>query len=226
MGKLILLRHGQSVWNRQNRFTGWTDVGLTDQGHQEAHEAGRTLLHDGVEIDIAFTSVLKRAIKTLWLVLETMDQMWVPVERSWRLNERHYGALQGRNKAETAKQLGEDQVLKWRRSFDVRPPLLDITDDRYPGFDRRYALLSESELPRGESLQDTIARCLPYWEATISPALMIGKTVLVVAHGNTIRALRKHLDEISDADIVGMEIPTGSPIVYDAETIREKIARV
>jgi len=181
------------------------------------------LLRDRMEIDRAFTSVLKRSIKTLWLVLETMDQMWVPVERSWRLNERHYGALQGKNKSETAELLGDDQVQQWRRSFDVRPPLLSTMDSRYPGFDRCYASLSESQLPRGESLNDTIVRCLPYWRTTIAPAVESGQTVLVVAHGNTLRALRKHLERISDKEIVAMEIPTGSPIIYDAATIAREL---
>lgn len=223
MGKLILLRHGQSVWNQDNRFTGWTDVELTHRGCNQAIAAGEMLVRDRMEIDKAFTSVLKRSIKTLWLVLETMDQMWVPVERSWRLNERHYGALQGENKAEMAKQRGEDQVHQWRRSFDVRPPPLSPADSRYPGSDRCYAALSEAELPCGESLNDTILRCLPYWRTTIAPAMESGQTVLVVAHGNTLRALRKHLERISDEDIVGLEIPTGSPIIYDAATIAREL---
>lgn len=219
MGKLILLRHGQSVWNRDNRFTGWTDVELTEQGCHEAIQAGQMLARDRMEIDKAFTSVLKRSIKTLWLVLETMNQMWVPVDRSWRLNERHYGALQGENKREIAEKRGEKLVHQWRRSFNVRPPLLSPTDSRYPGFDRRYAALNGADIPRGESLNDTILRCLPYWRTAIAPAMAAGQTVLVVAHGNTLRAIRKHLERVSDRDIVEMEIPTGSPIIYDAATI-------
>ncbi|MCA9213491.1 MAG: 2,3-diphosphoglycerate-dependent phosphoglycerate mutase [Planctomycetales bacterium] len=210
---LVLLRHGQSVWNRDNRFTGWTDVGLTDQGHSEAVEAGRELLRAGHQFDVAHTSVLKRAIKTLWIVLEEMDQMWIPVERTWRLNERHYGALQGENKAEMADRVGAEQVHAWRRGFDVRPPVLTRDDARYSGHDRRYQEL-EKEIPLSESLQDTIARTLPYWENEIAPALSADKTVLVVAHGNTLRALVKYLDKIPDEDIPVIDIPTGVPIVY------------
>ncbi|QDT12714.1 2,3-bisphosphoglycerate-dependent phosphoglycerate mutase [Planctomycetes bacterium K23_9] len=211
---LVLLRHGQSTWNLENRFTGWTDVGLSQHGHDEAVEAGRRLLHDGLKFDIAFTSVLKRAIKTLWLVLEEMDQMWIPVHRSWRLNERHYGALQGESKDEMAERVGADQVLRWRRSFDVRPPLLTEGDKRFPGDDRRYASLDPSQLPCGESLKDTIERALPYWHNTIVPAFASADTILIVAHGNTLRALNKYLNGLSDEKVVGLEVPTGEPVVY------------
>ncbi len=211
---LVLLRHGQSIWNRDNRFTGWTDVGLTDKGNDEAVEAGRELLRAGYQFDNAYTSVLKRAIKTLWLVLEEMDQMWIPVQRSWRLNERHYGALQGENKAEMADRVGSEQVHAWRRGFSVRPPALTRDDARYSGHDRRYHELKEEEIPLSESLQDTIARTLPYWENEIAPTLHADKTVLVVAHGNTLRALVKYLDNIPDDEIAKLNIPTGVPIVY------------
>lgn len=211
---LVLLRHGQSVWNRDNRFTGWTDVELADQGQSEAVQAGRELLRAGYEFDVAFTSVLKRAIKTLWIVLEEMDQMWIPVDRTWRLNERHYGALQGENKAEMADRVGAEQVHAWRRGFDVRPPVLTLDDARYSGHDRRYHELKVDEIPLSESLQDTIARTLPYWENEIASSLYADKTVLVVAHGNTLRALVKYLDKIPDDDIPELDIPTGVPIVY------------
>jgi 2,3-bisphosphoglycerate-dependent phosphoglycerate mutase len=213
--KLVLLRHGESVWNMENRFTGWTDVDLTEKGLQEAHEAGKVLKAEGYTFDIAFTSVLKRAIRTLWITLDEMDLMWIPVIRTWRLNERHYGALQGLNKAETAAKFGEDQVKVWRRSFDIQPPALEDTDERFPGFDPRYADLSESELPRTECLKDTIARFLPYWEKEVLPMMKEGKKVLIAAHGNSLRALVKHLDSISDDDIVSLNIPTGMPLVYE-----------
>ncbi|MBN2031457.1 2,3-diphosphoglycerate-dependent phosphoglycerate mutase [bacterium] len=215
MYKLVLLRHGESHWNKENRFTGWTDVDLSAKGIQEAKEAGAYLKNEGFIFDIAYTSVLKRAIRTLWIVLDVMDLMWIPVERTWRLNERHYGALQGLNKAETAKKFGEDQVLVWRRSFDVPPPKLEKSDDRYPGKDPRYQNLIEAELPLTECLKDTIHRFLPYWHETIVPFIRLGKRVLIVAHGNSLRALVKHLDQISDEAIVKLNIPTGMPLVYE-----------
>ncbi|MGE0353888.1 MAG: 2,3-diphosphoglycerate-dependent phosphoglycerate mutase [Gemmatimonadales bacterium] len=217
MMRLVLLRHGESTWNRENRFTGWTDVGLTPKGVDEATEAGRLLRDEGYVFDVAYTSVLKRAIKTLWLALEQMDQMWIPIHNDWRLNERHYGALQGLNKAETAEKFGEEQVLIWRRSYDTPPPMLDPDDERHPSRDPRYAGLKPSELPRTESLKDTVARFLPYWEATIAPAIRSGRRVLIAAHGNSLRALVKHLDQVSDADIVGLNIPTGIPLVYELD---------
>lgn len=217
MRTLVLLRHGQSTWNQENRFTGWTDVPLTDQGVHEAREAGRLLLEGGYEPDIAFTSVLKRAIKTLWLALETMDRMWIPVERSWRLNERHYGDLQGKNKAETVEKYGTEQVLVWRRSYDTPPPPLEPDDPRFPGSDPRYAGLSSQELPKTESLKTTVDRVLPYWHERIAPELRRGRQVLIASHGNSLRALVKYLDEISDDAIVGLNIPTGLPLVYELE---------
>jgi len=217
MIRLVLLRHGESVWNRENRFTGWTDVGLSEKGRAEAVAAGRVLREEGFTFDVAHTSVLKRAIKTLWLALEELDQMWIPVHRCWRLNERHYGALQGLNKAETAAKHGEDQVLVWRRSYDTPPPALDLDDDRHPRRDPRYQDLSPEDLPSTESLKDTVARFLPYWESTIVPELQRGRKVLIAAHGNSLRALVKHLDGISDQDIVGLNIPTGFPLVYDLD---------
>jgi 2,3-bisphosphoglycerate-dependent phosphoglycerate mutase len=217
MHKLILLRHGESDWNRENRFTGWTDVDLSERGIQEARLAGEVLLEQGFTFDVAFTSVLKRSIRTLWIVLDSMDLMWIPVHRSWRLNERHYGALQGLNKAETAAQYGEEQVKLWRRSYDVRPPALEISDPRFPGSDRRYAELSDEELPRTECLKDTVARFLPYWHQTILPAILSGKRVLIAAHGNSLRALVKHLDRISDTEIVNLNIPTGIPLQYELD---------
>jgi len=217
MHTLVLLRHGESDWNRENRFTGWTDVDLSAAGVEEAHRAGRALREGGFTFDVAYTSLLKRAIRTLWIVLDEMDLMWVPVKRSWRLNERHYGALQGLNKAETAAEHGEEQVKVWRRGYDVRPPALDPADSRFPGHERRYAGLARDELPRAESLQDTVARFLPYWEETMGPAVRAGKRVLIAAHGNSLRALAKHLDAISDADIVTLNIPTGMPLVYELD---------
>jgi len=215
MRQLVLLRHGESTWNRENRFTGWTDVDLTEQGVAEAKSAGRALRENGFVFDVAHTSVLKRAIRTLWLVLDEMDLMWIPVSRSWRLNERHYGALQGLNKAETAAKFGEGQVLVWRRSYDVRPPALEPSDPRHPGKDPRYARLDPAELPLTECLKDTVARFLPYWHETIAPAVAAGQRVIVAAHGNSLRALVKYLDGISDAEIVGLNIPTGIPLVYE-----------
>ncbi len=215
MKKLVLLRHGESVWNKENRFTGWTDVDLSEKGEEEAKEAGRLLKEGGYEFDIAYTSVLKRAIRTLWITLEVTDQMWIDVYRSWRLNERHYGALQGLNKAETAKEYGDEQVKIWRRSYDTPPPELEKTDERYPGNDRRYATLSEDELPKTESLKLTIDRFLPYWFDTIVPAVKADKKVIIAAHGNSLRGLVKHLDNISDEEIVSLNIPTGIPLVYE-----------
>ena len=217
MHKLVLLRHGESVWNRENRFTGWTDVDLSDQGRAEAASAGRALLDRGLTFDVAFTSVLKRAIRTLWIVLDVMDLMWLPVFRAWRLNERHYGALQGLNKAETAAKFGEAQVKVWRRSYDIPPPPLDESDERFPGRDRRYAALRPEELPRTECLKDTVARFLPYWHETIAPAIRAGQRVLIAAHGNSLRALVKYLDGVSDEEIVELNIPTGIPLVYDLD---------
>ena len=217
MKTLVLLRHGESAWNLENRFTGWTDVDLTPKGVQEAHEAGRLLREGGYTFDLCFTSVLKRAIRTLWIVLDEMDLLWLTVHKSWRLNERHYGDLQGLNKAETAAKFGEKQVLVWRRSYDIRPPALETKDERYPGHDRRYANLSDAELPRTESLKDTVARFLPYWHQTIAPAVRSGKRVLIAAHGNSLRALVKHLDGISDSEIVSLNIPTGVPLVYELD---------
>jgi 2,3-bisphosphoglycerate-dependent phosphoglycerate mutase len=214
MHKLVLLRHGESAWNRENRFTGWTDVDLTPKGIEEARSAGRLLKSGGYEFDIAFTSVLKRAIRTLWLALEELDRMWLPVEKSWRLNERHYGDLQGLNKAEMAAKFGEEQVLVWRRSYDIPPPLLSAADQRYEGNDPRYAGV---QVPRTECLKDTVARVLPYWNATIAPALKAGKRAVIAAHGNSLRALVKHLDGISDKEIVGLNIPTGVPLVYELD---------
>jgi 2,3-bisphosphoglycerate-dependent phosphoglycerate mutase len=213
--KLVLLRHGESVWNQENRFTGWTDVGLTEKGLAEARAAGQLLKAEGFDFDIAYTSVLKRAIKTLWSVLEEMDRMWLPIEHSWRLNERHYGALQGLNKAETAAQYGEQQVMVWRRAYDTPPPALEKTDPRYDVRDPRYADLTSAQFPATECLRDTVIRFLPYWQETIAPMVRSGKRVIVVAHGNSLRALIKYLDNISDADIVGLNIPTGQPLVYE-----------
>ena len=215
MKKLVLLRHGESAWNKENRFTGWTDVGLSEKGVQEAVEAGRVLRREKYVFDVAYTSVLKRAIKTLWLVLEEMDLMWIPVYRSWRLNERHYGALQGLNKAEMTARYGEAQILQWRRSYDVRPPALTPDDERHPGRDPRYASLKPHELPLTECLKDTVERFLPYWQETIAPTVREGKRVLIAAHGNSLRALVKYLDRMSDDKIVELNIPTGIPLVYE-----------
>ena len=217
MRRLVLLRHGESVWNKENRFTGWTDVGLSDKGVQEAVGAGRVLRQEGYVFDVAYTSVLKRAIKTLWLALEEMDLMWLPVHNSWRLNERHYGGLQSLNKAETAERHGLEQTQLWRRSYDVPPPALTPDDPRYPGQDPRYASLRPEELPLTECLKDTVDRFLPYWHAAIVPTIRSGQRVLIAAHGNSLRALVKHLDKIADADIVELNIPTGIPLVYELE---------
>jgi 2,3-bisphosphoglycerate-dependent phosphoglycerate mutase len=217
MIKLVLLRHGESMWNKENLFTGWTDVDLSEQGKAEAKSAGELLKAAGFSFDVAFTSVLKRAIRTLWITLDELDLMWIPVEHSWRLNERHYGALQGLNKAETAAKYGEDQVLLWRRSYDIPPPALTTSDSRYPGGNPRYQGLSPSELPMTECLEDTVARFLPYWHQTIVPAIQSGKKTLVAAHGNSLRALVKYLDDISNQDILGLNIPTGVPLVYELD---------
>jgi 2,3-bisphosphoglycerate-dependent phosphoglycerate mutase len=218
MFKLVLLRHGESAWNRENRFTGWTDVDLTDQGRKEAAAAGALLKTDGFEFDVAFTSVLTRAIRTLWIVQEQMDTLWLPVIKDWRLNERHYGALQGLNKAETAAAHGEAMVKIWRRSYDTPPPPLTADDERHPGRDRRYAGLPASSLPLTESLKETVARVVPYWNETIAPEILAGRRVVIAAHGNSLRALVKHLDGISEADIVELNIPTGIPLVYELDS--------
>ena len=217
MYKLVLLRHGESVWNQENRFTGWTDVGLTEKGLAEAENAGKLLKESGFSFDVAYTSMLKRAIKTLWLVLEGMDAMWIPIHHSWRLNERHYGALQGLNKAETATKFGEAQVKAWRRSYDTPPPALADGDPRLEADNPRYAALAPGEFPRTECLKDTVARFLPFWHDTIAPAVKSGKSVIVTAHGNSLRALIKYLDNISDAEIVGLNVPTGQPLVYELD---------
>ncbi|AMK11551.1 2,3-diphosphoglycerate-dependent phosphoglycerate mutase [Pseudodesulfovibrio indicus] len=215
MHKLVLIRHGQSEWNLENRFTGWTDVDLTEQGVREALDGAKLLKEAGLTFDVAYTSVLKRAVRTLWRVLDEMDLMWLPVHRTWRLNERHYGALQGLNKAETAKKYGDDQVFVWRRSFDTPPPGLDPGDERFPGRDRRYADLAPDELPRCESLKTTIERTMPYWFETIAPQVQAGRRVLIVAHGNSLRGLVKYLDSMSDEAITTLNIPTGLPLVYE-----------
>ena len=217
MIKLVLLRHGESTWNKENRFTGWTDVALSEKGVQEAKTAALLLKQNGFVFDVAYTSLLKRAIKTLWIVLEDMELMWIPVNLSWRLNERHYGTLQGLNKSETAAKFGEQQVLLWRRSYDVRPPALDKSDSRYPGNDPRYRGLPEKNLPLTECLKDTVTRFLPYWNETIAPAVKSGQNVILSAHGNSLRALVKHLDHISDQQIVELNIPTGIPLVYELD---------
>jgi 2,3-bisphosphoglycerate-dependent phosphoglycerate mutase len=217
MHTLVLLRHGQSAWNLENRFTGWTDVGLTEEGKAEAASAARLLADGGYDFDACLTSVLSRAVKTLDIVLEGMDRLWLPVTKSWRLNERHYGALQGLNKAETAARYGDEQVFVWRRSFDTRPPALTPDDARFPGHDRRYAGLTDAELPRTECLKDTVARVLPFWNDTMAPAIRSGTRLLVAAHGNSIRALVKYLDNVSDADITELNIPTGVPLVYELD---------
>lgn len=217
MSRLILLRHGESIWNRANKFTGWTDVDLSDTGISEAKDAAALLMMQGIRPDWCCTSYLRRAIRTLWIVLEEMDLMWLPVAKHWRLNERHYGALQGLNKAETAERVGEKQVHIWRRSYDVRPPALEESDDRFPGRDPRYAALQDMDLPRTESLKDTVQRFLPYWEDVIAQKIRSGHTVLVSAHGNSLRALVKYLDRISDEEISSVEIPTGSPLCYELD---------
>ncbi len=217
MPKLVLLRHGESAWNRENRFTGWTDVDLSPRGVDEAVEAGRLLKEAGFVFDVAYTSVLKRAIRTLYLALETLDQLWIPDEKSWRLNERHYGALQGLNKAETAAKHGEAQTKIWRRSYDIPPPPLTVDDPRHPSHDPRYAELKPEELPLTESLKDTVARFLPYWHDTIAPAIRAGRRVLIAAHGNSLRALVKYLDDVTDSAIVELNLPTGIPLVYELD---------
>ena len=214
MKTLVLLRHGESIWNKENRFTGWTDVGLSEKGVEEAREAGRVMQAEKYVFDLAFTSVLKRAIKTLWLGLEEMDLMWIPVHNSWRLNERHYGALQGLNKQETVERFGEQQVKLWRRSYDIRPPALSPDDPRSPLKDPRYADLKPEEIPLTECLKDTVERVIPYWKSTIAPTVRSGKRVLIASHGNSLRALVKYLDKISDHEIVELNIPTGIPLVY------------
>jgi 2,3-bisphosphoglycerate-dependent phosphoglycerate mutase len=214
MHKLVLLRHGQSTWNLENRFTGWTDVGLSEQGVLEAHNAGQALRRDGFTFDIAYTSVLRRAIKTLWIVLEEMELEWIPIHLTWRLNERHYGALQGLDKSEIATKFGEEQVKIWRRSYDTSPPALELDDKRHPRFDHRYSGVSSEELPSTESLKLTLQRVLPYWHSTLAPMIQSGQRVLVAAHGNSLRALVKYLDNVSEGEIIGLNIPTGIPLVY------------
>lgn len=217
MHKLVLIRHGESTWNLENRFTGWTDVDLTDTGIEQAKQAGRLLKEQGYDFDVAYTSVLKRANRTLWHVLDELDRTWLPVVHSWRLNERHYGALQGLNKADMAKQYGDEQVLVWRRSYDTPPPALEATDPRSERSDRRYAALAEGSVPLTECLKDTVARVLPFWNDAMAPAIRSGKRVVVAAHGNSIRALVKYLDNISESDIVGLNIPNGIPLVYELD---------
>ena len=217
MKKLVLLRHGESFWNKENLFTGWTDVDLSEKGRMEAKIAGNVLKEEGYTFDVAFTSVLKRAIRTLWIALDEMDLMWIPVYCHWRLNERHYGALQGLNKAQTAQKYGEEKVLMWRRSYDTRPPALEKTDKRYPGHEPKYNYLSKNELPLSECLKDTIERFLPYWNEVIAPIVRSDKKVIIVAHGNSLRALIKYLDDISKQDIVGLNIPTGMPLIYELD---------
>ncbi len=217
MYKIVLLRHGQSAWNLDNRFTGWTDVDLTDQGREEARAAGRVLKADGFEFDLVYTSVLTRAIRTMQIAMSELNQLWVPVVRDWRLNERHYGALQGLNKAETAAKHGDEQVKIWRRSYSVPPPALAADDERHPSRDRRYADVPKDQLPLTESLKDTVARFVPFWESTIAPQVKKGKRVVIVAHGNSLRALVKHLDGMSEAEILELNIPTGIPLVYELD---------
>ena len=217
MYKLVMIRHGESLWNKENRFTGWKDVELSEKGISEARAAGKLLKAEGFDFDEAFTSVLKRAISTLWIILDEMDRMWIPETKSWRLNERHYGALQGLNKVETAEKYGEEQVHIWRRSYDIRPPELGETDERFLGGDPRYSEISPDDFPRAECLKDTVARAIPYFESVILPRIRAGSRVLLAAHGNSIRAIVKHLDGVSDADIVGLNIPTGVPLVYELD---------
>ncbi|GAB6125602.1 2,3-diphosphoglycerate-dependent phosphoglycerate mutase [Humidesulfovibrio idahonensis] len=225
MHTLVLIRHGQSVWNLENRFTGWTDVDLSDQGIAEAEEGARLLKAEGFTFDRCHTSYLRRAIRTLWTVLERMDLMWLPVETTWRLNERHYGALQGLNKAETARQYSEEQVFQWRRSFDVPPPPLELSDPRYPGRDPRYAGLAPADLPRAESLKITIDRVMPYWHQVLAPQIKSGQRLIVAAHGNSLRGLVKYLDGMSDDDVAGLNIPTGVPLVYTLDENLKSLGR-
>ena len=217
MYKIVLLRHGESIWNKENRFTGWTDVDLSEKGIEEAKEAARLLIEEGYTFDIAYTSVLKRGIRTLWIVLDKMDLMWIPVHRSWRLNERHYGDLQGFYKAKMAAEVGEEQVLIWRRSYDIPPPALKTSDPRYPGNDKRYNELKTEELPLAECLKDTVERVLPYWHEVIVPSIKSGRNILVSAHGNSLRALVKYLDNVSEEEIIKLNIPTGIPLVYELD---------
>jgi 2,3-bisphosphoglycerate-dependent phosphoglycerate mutase len=217
MYKLVLVRHGQSTWNLENRFTGWTDVGLTELGISEAHEAGKLLREGGYVFDVAYTSVLRRAIQTLWIILQDMNLEWIPVTNAWQLNERHYGSLQGLNKAEMAEKFGEAQVKIWRRSYDVPPPALELDDERHPRFDPRYASLTPEQLPATESLKLTLERVLPYWHSTLAPTIKSGKRLIIAAHGNSIRAMVKYLDDISDAEITELNIPTGLPLVYELD---------
>jgi 2,3-bisphosphoglycerate-dependent phosphoglycerate mutase len=223
MHTVVLLRHGESTWNKENRFTGWTDVDLSEKGREEAREAGRLMRESGFVFDLAYTSVLKRAIRTCWMALDELDLLWIPVTRDWRLNERHYGALQGLNKAETAAQHGEEQIKIWRRSYDTPPPPLTRDDPRHPSHDPRYAALSPEEQPATESLKETVARFVPYWTQTIAPVVASGQRVLITAHGNSLRALVKYLDGISDADIVELNIPTGIPLVYELDAALKPI---
>ena len=225
MYTLVLIRHGQSTWNKENRFTGWWDVPLSEQGHEEAVSAGKLLAAEGFTFDHAYTSVLKRAIGTLWHVLEEMDLMWLPVTRAWKLNERHYGALQGLNKSETAEKHGEDQVKVWRRSYDTPPPALETSDDRWPGHDPRYANLDPKDIPTTECLKDTVERVIPFWETEIAPQIKAGKKLIIAAHGNSLRAMVKFLDGISDEDIVGVNIPTGMPLVYELDADLKPISK-
>ena len=217
MHKLVLLRHGESTWNKENRFTGWTDVDLTEQGRQEAKAAGQVLKKDGFSFDIAYCSVMKRALRTLWIVLDELDELWIPVEKTWRLNERHYGALQGLNKSETAAQYGEDQVLVWRRSYDIPPLPLEKSDERYPGHDPRYRDVPAADLPLTECLKDTVDRFLPYWHEVIAPQVKAGKKVVIAAHVNSLRALVKYLDDLSEEEVLKLNIPTGVPLVYELD---------
>lgn len=217
MIKLVLLRHGESTWNKENRFTGWTDVDLSEKGVQEAIAGGKAMKEAGLVFDLVYTSLLKRAIRTMFLALEQMDLLWIPEKKSWRLNERHYGALQGLNKAETAAKFGEDQVKIWRRSYDIQPPALEKTDERFPGFDPRYKDMAETDLPTTECLKDTVARFLPLWHNEIAPTIKSGKRVLIAAHGNSLRALVKYLDNIPESEIVELNIPTGIPLVYELD---------
>ena len=225
MHKLVMIRHGESTWNQENRFTGWVDVDITDKGIAEARRAGRLLKAHGLDFDVAYTSVLKRAVRTLWLCLDEMDRMWLPTVHSWRLNERHYGGLQGLNKAETAARFGDEQVLTWRRSYDVRPPLMDEAHRQELAADARYAKVNPADLPLAECLKDTVQRVLPLWEESLAPAIRAGRRVLAVSHGNSMRAIVKHLDGISDADIVGLNIPNGVPLVYELDAELKPIRR-